>query len=111
VRRTRSDAPRASSPALITSITSRIVAVKSKRIAASSGSASYAASRAADGCVCGHSAPVVMMVTPASFTASWALSSGTHLSIRPPSTVISAMLARLYRAATSSETLRSSTAA
>ena len=48
-----------------------MVEVKSRRIAASSGSASYAASIATDGCVCGHSALVIMTVAPASRNASW----------------------------------------
>ena len=85
--------------------------MKSSRMASSSGSASYAASIAADGWVCGHNAPAVMMVAPASFMASCPPSSGTHRSIRPPSASTSAMVARLYWAATCGDTLRSSTAA
>jgi hypothetical protein len=80
-------------------------------MAARSGSAAYAASIAADGCVWGHNAPVIMTVTPASRIESGSPSSGTQPSIKVPSAVMAAMLARLYWAATWGETFRSSTAA
>ena len=87
------------------------MALKSSRMAARSGSAAYAASIAAEGCVCGHKAPVIITVTPASRMASCSPSSGTQPSTRLPSVVTAATLVRLYWAATWGETFRSSTAA